>query len=478
MQLYFLIYHFAGGYSVLPPFMWARICVSSYLFLSGFGHFVYFWRQSIGTSSNSAFRSSSSDWNEFSFVHSWWPILKRYLDVMFRMNFFVIPLCFVMDVDYLFYYFMPLISFWFTVVVMLMAVGSCHSASSDSNIPTEMLIPASDEMPSQPSSFFRKTQFFSPYIVMLFKFALLIVLIEIVYRVRPLFHFIFYSWFIRKIFKLDKPEPNIFKAAENTDFLAEQFWFYRWSLDRYTTVWGMLFAFCCEWLRRVNLMDDSACSDLVLFNRKSSLIWVEKCHRLPAASIPKSLSRVTCLSTVRKSFDEMFGKISESYFIWLFPACATIFGLGGLILTIICTTFLRNRQFGMELHAYLCIFPIISYILVRNSFGFLRARYSIFFAWFGDISLEASRDEPSWWTLFIGQYHIWLANNTHGVLTLLPNYQVLNLILTTLIFVCVCHEVHQLTSRLHTYVVPRTPQALLWRSFVLCFLLFLLTFTP
>ncbi|KAA3673048.1 uncharacterized protein DEA37_0009720, partial [Paragonimus westermani] len=110
----------------------------------------------------------------------------------------------------------------------------------------------------------------------------------------------------------------------------------------------------------------------------------------------------------------------------------------------------------------------ISYILVRNSFGFLRTRYSIFFAWFGDISLE----------LFIGQYHIWLANNTHGVLALFPNCRILNIILTTLIFVCVCHEIHQLTSRLHSYVVPKTFQALLCRSFVLCFLLLFLTVIP
>lgn len=35
---------------------------------------------------------------------------------MFRMNFFVLGLCLVMNRDYLFYYFMPLVSFWFTVI--------------------------------------------------------------------------------------------------------------------------------------------------------------------------------------------------------------------------------------------------------------------------------------------------------------------------------------------------------------------------
>ena len=71
-------------------------------------------------------------------------------------------------------------------------------------------------------------------------------------------------------------------------------------------------------------------------------------------------------------------------------------------------------------------------------------RYSSFFAWFGRISLE----------LFIGQYHIWLAADTHGVLVLVPNYPVLNIIVTSYILVCVAHEFHQITSRLVGFFVP------------------------
>lgn len=33
---------------------------------------------------------------------------------------------------------------------------------------------------------------------------------------------------------------------------------------------------------------------------------------------------------------------------------------------------------------------ILSYIILRNMSGLLRARYSTFFAWFGKISLEVS----------------------------------------------------------------------------------------
>lgn len=62
--------------------------------------------------------------------------------------------------------------------------------------------------------------------------------------------------------------------------------------------------------------------------------------------------------------------------------------------------------------------------------------------------------------LFIAQYHIWLANDTHGILVLIPNNPVLNLIVTSFIFVCVAHEINAVTSRLVPYVVPKETKLL------------------
>lgn len=56
--------------------------------------------------------------------------------------------------------------------------------------------------------------------------------------------------------------------------------------------------------------------------------------------------------------------------------------------------------------------------------------------------------------LFIAQYHIWLAADTHGVLVLVPGYPVLNVMVTSLVMVCVAHEVHALTARLTPLAVP------------------------
>ena len=63
--------------------------------------------------------------------------------------------------------------------------------------------------------------------------------------------------------------------------------------------------------------------------------------------------------------------------------------------------------------------------------------------------------------LFIAQYHIWLAADTHGVLVLIPNNPVLNVIVTSFIFVCAAHEINVATSKLLPYVVPSDWKSLL-----------------
>jgi len=44
------------------------------------------------------------------------------LQVLFRLNFLVLVLCVVMDRPYQFYYFVPLVTFWFVVIYVTLAM--------------------------------------------------------------------------------------------------------------------------------------------------------------------------------------------------------------------------------------------------------------------------------------------------------------------------------------------------------------------
>ncbi|KAF4999626.1 hypothetical protein FGRMN_2374 [Fusarium graminum] len=98
MQFFILIYHWTGarGGSI---YVFIRLCVGAYLFQTGYGHTLYFIKKS-----------------DFSF--------NRVAAVLLRLNILSCSLAYFMDTDYMFYYFSPLVSFWFLVVYATMAIGA------------------------------------------------------------------------------------------------------------------------------------------------------------------------------------------------------------------------------------------------------------------------------------------------------------------------------------------------------------------
>ncbi|RZC39705.1 CAS1 domain-containing protein 1 [Asbolus verrucosus] len=189
-------------------------------------------------------------------------------------------------------------------------------------------------------------------------------------------------------------------------------WWFRWKLDRYSMMCGMSFAVILLLAQRYNIYDDNNHSNL--FSRGLALTGT----------------------------------------------LAAIMGIGCyIVITFLCS----NELECSEIHSYIVFIPIVGYIVLRNISGVLRTRYSSLFAWFGEISLE----------LFISQYHIWLAADTHGVLVLIPGYPVLNVMITSFIFVCASHEVHRLTKVLLPYAVPSD-----WKCVVRNFILFLAILVP
>ncbi|CAH8467422.1 unnamed protein product [Schistosoma turkestanicum] len=415
------------------------------------------------------------------------------------------------------------------------------------------------------------------YVIMIIKFIGLICLVESLYRSKGFFHWLFFS----------RSSSSTQADIVNHD---EKLWFYRWSIDRYSVIYGMIFAFLCESLRQNGILHDTDdnyddnnnnnsignddimdyivhndggihqsdkihYSQLLLHNKNYNLMTTmntnndnhnhnnnnsssninnnkmihnhlntdyhkqfQNTHNYHDEStvmmmtnrsyeyfnhstnytmepynndsivnsnehrytnhLQKSIHHVNSLSSTSSSsssllFSHLIKHNTEYSYCFSIPLLykcfsslgLTILGVIGLTFSCIYIFACSNRETCLRIHAYMCLIPIISYILVRNSFSSLRRIYSIFFAWIGDMSLE----------LFIAQYHIWLSADAYGILVLLPGFPLINLTVTSFIFICICHEVHSLTHRLQNYIIPNSPLKFIRNALIFALIFHLIT---
>jgi hypothetical protein len=104
MQFILLIYHYTHGSKTLWIYEIIRLLVASYLFMTGFGHTLYFLKR-----------------EDYS--------LRRVAGILVRVNLLSCALPYMMRSDYVFYYFAPLVSFWFLVIYFTLKIRHSHNSN-------------------------------------------------------------------------------------------------------------------------------------------------------------------------------------------------------------------------------------------------------------------------------------------------------------------------------------------------------------
>lgn len=114
-----------------------------------------------------------------------------------------------------------------------------------------------------------------------------------------------------------------------------------------------------------------------------------------------------------------------------------------------------------KLHPYTSWIPITAFLVLRNMTPSLRLHSLGLYGWLGCITLET----------YVGQYHTWLLSKVPNsqpiyLLSLLPEYPLLNFSVVTALYIFLSHRLFRLTAALRDAIIPHDDDSVLLKNLV------------